>query len=103
LIILSLFLSFTENKNAKRALEERVSIVRRRVQQQRPKAFGKKKGPLSLSRSREKRFGVWVCVPRVTNFERTVSFVREKNEKMEQKRNNRTRWAFKRTHRIGGG
>lgn len=39
---------------------------------------------LSLSRSREKRFGVWVCVPRVTNFERTVS-CREKNEKMEQK------------------
>jgi len=36
-------------------------------------------------RSREKRFGVWVCVPRVTNFERTVSFFREKNEKMEQK------------------
>jgi len=26
-----------------------------------------------------------VCVPRVTNFERTVSFRREKNEKMEQK------------------
>jgi len=102
LIILSLFLSFTENKNAKRALEERVSIVRRRVQQQRPKAFGKKKGPLSLSRSREKRFGVWVCVPRVTNFERTVSFRREKNEKMEQKQPHCSR-AFKRTRRRSGG
>jgi len=101
LIILSLFLSFTENKNAKRALEERVSIVRRRVQQQRPKAFGKKKGPLSLSRSREKRFGVWVCVPRVTNFERTVS-CREKNEKMEQKQPHCSR-AFKRTRRRSGG
>ena len=89
MIILSLFLSFTENENAKRASEEeRVSSVRRRrVQQQRPKAFGKKKGPLSLSRSRETRFEVCVvCVPRVTNFERTVS-CREKNEKMEQKHN----------------
>ena len=86
LIILSLFLSFTENKNAKRALEERVSMFVV-VYNTTSKSLGKKK-PLSLSRSREKRFGVWVCVPRVTNFERTVSFVERKMKKWS--RNNRT-------------
>ena len=86
--MLSLFLSKPRTRTRKER-EERVCPVRRRLRQ-RPNAFGKEKGPLSLSLSKESAF---CCgrVPRMTNFERTglrvyyLGFRREKNEKKEKK------------------